>query len=108
MKWWVGIISCVALFAFIGFFGYEKMSFIFRGVKIQAQIVQDGSSTLATVKGVAEKATHITLNGREIFIDKDGNLIGINNLNTQEKTLMGIHEGNEDVHAGTEGRIQGH
>ena len=73
MKWWVGIISCVALFAFIGFFGYEKMSFIFRGVKIQAQIVQDGSSTLATVKGVAEKATHITLNGREIFIDKDGN-----------------------------------
>jgi len=29
-------------------------------------------------------------------IDKDGNLIGINNLNTQEKTLMGIHEGNED------------
>ena len=29
-------------------------------------------------------------------IDKDGNLIGINNLNTQEKSLLGIHEGNEN------------
>ena len=29
-------------------------------------------------------------------IDKDGNLIGINNLNTQEKTLLGNHEGNEN------------
>jgi hypothetical protein len=25
------------------------------------------------VRGVADKATRITLNGREIFIDKDGN-----------------------------------
>jgi hypothetical protein len=29
-------------------------------------------------------------------IDKEGNLIGINNLNTQEKSLLGIHEGNEN------------
>jgi len=29
-------------------------------------------------------------------IDKDGNLICINNLNTQEKSLLGIHEGNEN------------
>ena len=29
-------------------------------------------------------------------IDKDGNLIGINNLNTQEKSLLGIHDGNEN------------
>ena len=29
-------------------------------------------------------------------IDKEGNLIGINNVNTQEKSLLGIHEGNEN------------
>jgi hypothetical protein len=29
-------------------------------------------------------------------IDKDGNLISINNLNTQEKSLLGIHDGNEN------------
>jgi len=28
-------------------------------------------------------------------IDNDGNLIGINNLNTQEKKLLDIHDGNE-------------
>jgi hypothetical protein len=29
-------------------------------------------------------------------IDKNGNLIGINNMNTQEKNLLDIHEGNEN------------
>jgi len=29
-------------------------------------------------------------------IDKEGNLIGINNMNTQEKKLLDIHEGNEN------------
>ena len=65
--------SCVVLFLIIGVFGYEKMSFIWKGVKIVASIEQSGSSTLATIKGVALKATYITLNGREIFIDKSGN-----------------------------------
>jgi hypothetical protein len=73
MKWWVGIISCVALFTVIGIFGYEKMSFIWNGVKIQATLEQSASSSIAIVRGVADKATRITLNGREIFIDKDGN-----------------------------------
>jgi len=29
-------------------------------------------------------------------IDKEGNLIGINNMNTQEKQLLNVHEGNDD------------
>ena len=73
MKWWVGIISCVALFSIIMIFGYEKMSFIFKGVKIQASLEQKNDSVLAVIKGNAEKATYLTLNGREIFVDKDGN-----------------------------------
>jgi len=73
IKWWVGIGSCVSLFAVIMVFGYEKMCFVWRGVEIQADIERDASSSLTTITGKASKATHLTLNGREIFIDKDGN-----------------------------------
>lgn len=73
MKWWVGIMSCVLLFAIIGIFSYEKMCFIWHGVKIEATLEKKVDSSLAVVKGRAEKATHLTLNGREIFIDKEGN-----------------------------------
>jgi hypothetical protein len=73
MKWWIGIISCITLFSIIMIFGYEKMSFIFKGVKIEATLEQKTDSSLSIIKGNANKATYITLNGREIFIDKDGN-----------------------------------
>jgi hypothetical protein len=73
IKWWIGIMSCVALFAIIIFFGYEKMSFIFNGIKIEAVLEQKDGSSLSVVSGNASKATYITLNGREIFIDKEGN-----------------------------------
>jgi hypothetical protein len=73
IKWWIGIVSCVALFAVIGIFSYEKMCFIFKGVKIEATIEQAKDSSLVEVSGKASKATYITLNGREIFVDKEGN-----------------------------------
>ena len=65
--------SCIGLFAIIMFFGYEKMSFIFKGVEIEATIEKKSDSSLVVVRGVAAKAKVITLNGREIFIDKEGN-----------------------------------
>ena len=73
MKWWVGIMSCVALFGVIMIFSYEKMSFVFNGVKIEATLKQEVGSSLAVVSGTAPKANFISLNGREIFIDKAGN-----------------------------------
>ena len=73
MKWWIGIGSCVLLFAIIGIFGYEKMCFVWKGVEIKATIEKQEGSSLAVIKGIAAKATRITLNGREIFIDKEGN-----------------------------------
>jgi hypothetical protein len=73
IKWWIGIISCIALFSVIMIFGYEKMCFIWKGVEIKATIKQANNSPLATVSGNASKATYLALNGREIFIDKDGN-----------------------------------
>jgi len=73
MKWWLGIMSCVALFVVIGIFGYEKMCFVWHGVKIEATLEKDADTSLSVIKGVAAKAIHLTLNGREIFIDKEGN-----------------------------------
>lgn len=73
MKWWVGIMSTILLFLVIGIFSYEKMCFIFKGVEIEANIEKKDDSTLATVSGNAAKAINLTLNGREIFIDKEGN-----------------------------------
>jgi hypothetical protein len=73
IKWWIGIISCLVLFSVIMIFGYEKMCFIWKGVEIKATIEQENNSPLATVSGNASKAIYLSLNGREIFIDKNGN-----------------------------------
>jgi hypothetical protein len=73
IKWWIGIMSYTLLFIVIGIFGYEKMNFVWRGVKIEASIEKREGSSLAIVSGIAAKATRITLNGREIFIDEEGN-----------------------------------
>ena len=73
MKWWVGIMLCVALFGTIMFFSYEKMCFVIKGVKIEANMELQENSPIATIEGKAPKATHLSINGREIFIDKEGN-----------------------------------
>jgi len=73
IKWWIGIMSCVLLFSVIMIFSYEKMCFVWRGVEIEATLEQKDNSSIATISGTAYKATLLTLNGREIFIDKSGN-----------------------------------
>lgn len=72
IKWWIGLTSCSLLFVFIGVFAYMKMSFILKGVQIEAKIEKVEDSSLSIVSGKAPNAMHISLNGREIFIDKDG------------------------------------
>lgn len=72
IKWWLGFASCVSLFAIIGVFSYFKMSFVLNGVQIIANIEHEDGTPLATITGKAQNANYISLNGREIFIDKDG------------------------------------
>jgi hypothetical protein len=72
IKWWVRTGSFLTLFVFIVVFSYDKMSFLVKGVKIEANISHDNNSSIVSIKGNAEKAIHLTLNGREIFIEKDG------------------------------------
>lgn len=73
IKWWIGTGSCVLLFIFIAIFVYAKMNFIWRGVRIEADLIQNENSKVVTILGNAEKAILLTINGREIFIDQDGN-----------------------------------
>lgn len=72
IKWWVGRVSCMILFVAIGLFSYMKMGFLMKGVRISANIEESTSSSLVKIKGKAMNATYISLNGREIYIDKDG------------------------------------
>lgn len=72
IKWWIGVTSCLVLFVFIGVFAYMKMSFIMKGIQIEASIEHNDDTSLAKITGKAKNATFISLNGREIFIDKDG------------------------------------
>lgn len=62
----------MVLFLFIGVFAYFKMSFILHGVQIQASIDHNDGTSFATITGNADNAIHLSLNGREIYIDKDG------------------------------------
>jgi hypothetical protein len=94
MKWWVGIISCMAFFAGIGVFAYMKMDFVLHGVAIKATVDTNTDSSVVEVKGTAANATYLTLNGREIDIDRNGGFdepvallpgLGVVTLNAKDK-----------------------
>lgn len=72
MKWWVSLGSCTILFLTIGVFSYLKMGFLWKGVQITANIKRTDTSPLIKINGNAKNATYLSLNGREIFIDRDG------------------------------------
>lgn len=71
-KWWIGVVSCTVLFLVIGVFSYLKMDFLWKGVQITASVNRNNTSPIIQVKGNAKNAVYLSLNGREIFIDKDG------------------------------------
>ena len=71
LAWWIKGISCTMLFVGIITFAVMKMNFLLMGVKLQATIDNTGSS-ITHVKGNAFGANYITLNGRSIYMNKDG------------------------------------
>lgn len=72
IKWWIGIGSFVFLFSFIFVFAYAKMNFIVKGVKVDAVMSQSENESIVEIIGNAKNAVFLSLNGREIFIEKDG------------------------------------
>jgi hypothetical protein len=75
IKKYLGLGSCLVLFVVIGLFTYMKMHSVLSGVHIQAEIVRDGNTSMVQIKGNARNTNYITLNGREIFVDRDGTFV---------------------------------
>ena len=64
---------CVLLFVMIGAYAFINMRGILGGINIKANIENNNpSGSLVTIAGNARHATYLTLNGREISVDKDG------------------------------------
>jgi len=72
MKWWLGYGSIFLLFLMIGIYGHMKLKIAISGIDITAFISDTSSDTLKYIEGNANKAIYITINGREIFIEKNG------------------------------------
>lgn len=111
IKWWVSTGLFVALFLCIGLYSYAKMRAVINGVKVTAKIENTESSSLAFITGNARNATYISLNGREIFIDKDGTFkepiallsgLGVVTIQAQDKFGNISQKEFEVVHKDTE------
>src|SRR5574343_511417 len=93
-RWWVGTGLCMALVFSVSIYSYAKMRIVINGVKVKAEIEKSENSPLAFIKGNARNAIYVSLNGREIFIDKDGTFkepiallggLGVVTVEAQEK-----------------------
>ncbi len=73
INWWMSIFFSFLLLLIIGIFSYIKTDFLFKGITIEATIHNSPDSSLVEVKGNAKNAVYLSLNDREIFIDKEGN-----------------------------------
>ena len=73
IAFWMGTGVCTCLFLIIGVYTYTRMSEIIHGVQVTANIqsTTDGT-TVSKIVGTAKNATYVSLNGREISIDKNG------------------------------------
>lgn len=71
IKWWVSTGLFLFLFICVGVYSYAKMRVVINGVKVTAAI-EKSESSMTYIKGNARNATYVSLNGREIFIDKTG------------------------------------
>ncbi len=94
IKWWLGLTSGVLLFSIIATFAYMKTSFLFKGVQLEAKIERNDNSSVATITGKAANATFVSLNGREIYINENGDFsepialmpgFSVITINTQDK-----------------------
>jgi len=73
VMFWSKVFLFSLLFLVIGIFGYKNMYYILKGSDINFQINKtEVSSSLFDITGVAKNTVFISLNGREIFINQQG------------------------------------
>ncbi len=73
VAFWIKTSIPVVLFTVIAILVFTNMKGIIRGVQISADIKTDAEAqSISNISGHAPNATYITLNGREINVDKNG------------------------------------
>lgn len=72
LKFWIRSSVCGGLFLVMAVFGFINMNAIISGVSIKATLEEDKATDLTKIVGSAKNASFLALNGREIFIDKNG------------------------------------
>jgi hypothetical protein len=73
IKFWIQTGLSVFLFVTIGVYSFVQMREIFYGVNIKANIEGYAESThISKISGQAKNAIYFAINGREVFIDKEG------------------------------------
>lgn len=74
IPFWFSLIMFILLFVLIGFIAFRNMREVFGGVKIDARVEQaeNLNNNIFNLNGNAKHATFISINGREIFIQKNG------------------------------------
>jgi len=72
----IKIVSISILFLFIIGYAFNRTSFLSQGVDLEIENLEDGQvlqERSFVLKGVARRAVLLTINGRELFIDQEGN-----------------------------------
>lgn len=72
IKWWMKKIAYTGLFLGIAIFAYIKIHNVFTGINLKVSI-RENAFDIIEIVGQAEHASFISINDREIFIDKEGN-----------------------------------
>lgn len=73
IAFWTRTFLSVSLFTVISVYTFIQMHEIFYGINIKANIESYIESTqISKISGQAKNAIYLTINGREIYVDKDG------------------------------------
>lgn len=113
VPFWISISVLGIMFSVISILIYRNMKEMLGGVNIDARIEQaeNLNNNLLNLKGNAKHATYVSINGREIFIEKDGDfeekivapdgysiitLFARNKFGEDEEKIIEIYTKNED------------
>jgi len=83
LRYIVPITLLVLLFLFIILYTNSRTSLLSQGVSLSIENIQDGKivySPVLTLKGNAKRAIFLTINNREMYIDKEGDFTDITTL----------------------------
>jgi hypothetical protein len=71
IKWWAGLISMSFLFLVIVIFAYIKTNSLINGTRLEARVIEINKALLE-IRGQSKNTAYLSVNGREVRVDKEG------------------------------------